>query len=415
MSTPNMGLTVPVVLSTVGPDYATEINADLSLIDSHNHSSGFGALVPTAGLNINADLTFAGFNATNVLAVKFTATATLATANSLAFVTTSTVSDLWARDGAGNNIQLTSGGQLNTGTFAQISTPSNPASGYNKLYPKSDNKFYLLTSGGSELQLLTSSGTVTVVSITNANSPYTLTSSNSVVLATAASGAISIVFPSASANPGQLYRIKRTDATFTNVITLNRAGGDVFQAAAATSTTLTLNTQGEEYELVSDGSSTWQVLNHMTMTPTAAWTFVPNATAFGTVTNSNFYARRAGDRLEGIWFFTAGTVTANVSKIALPTGLTIDTAKIIPSIVGGLNSDVGNWQELTGTTFFDNDASHNFFGPLYVNAADSATLYFAKGTSASTDFSTLNANTGTMTNGSSYAGKFSIPITGWVV
>lgn len=37
--------------------------------------------------------------------------------------------------------------------FEQIATPSNPASGYNKIYPKSDGKFYNLKSDGSEEEL----------------------------------------------------------------------------------------------------------------------------------------------------------------------------------------------------------------------------------------------------------------------
>lgn len=37
-------------------------------------------------------------------------------------------------------------------TFEQIATPSNPSSGFNKIYPKSDNFWYGLTSGGVETQ-----------------------------------------------------------------------------------------------------------------------------------------------------------------------------------------------------------------------------------------------------------------------
>ena len=51
-----MGLTLPTVSTTIGPDWATQLNAALTLIDSHTHASTFGALVPSAGININADL-----------------------------------------------------------------------------------------------------------------------------------------------------------------------------------------------------------------------------------------------------------------------------------------------------------------------------------------------------------------------
>jgi len=39
--------------------------------------------------------------------------------------------------------------------IAQSTTPSNPSSGYNKIYPKSDDKIYTLSSGGTESELLT--------------------------------------------------------------------------------------------------------------------------------------------------------------------------------------------------------------------------------------------------------------------
>ena len=43
MTTPNMGMTLPTPTVTPGPLYATEIVADLTTIDSHDHSPGKGA------------------------------------------------------------------------------------------------------------------------------------------------------------------------------------------------------------------------------------------------------------------------------------------------------------------------------------------------------------------------------------
>lgn len=47
--------------------------------------------------------------------------------------------------------------------FAQIATPANPDSGRNKIYPKSDGKFYTLTSAGAEVGLATESYVSTAV------------------------------------------------------------------------------------------------------------------------------------------------------------------------------------------------------------------------------------------------------------
>lgn len=55
-----MTLTLPVVSTTIGPLWAEELNTALELVDLHDHTSGKGVKVPTAGLNINADLSFAG-------------------------------------------------------------------------------------------------------------------------------------------------------------------------------------------------------------------------------------------------------------------------------------------------------------------------------------------------------------------
>lgn len=63
MTTPNMQLALPTPGSTLGPQWAEELNIALELVDLHDHTSNKGVKVPTAGLNINADLSFAGYAA----------------------------------------------------------------------------------------------------------------------------------------------------------------------------------------------------------------------------------------------------------------------------------------------------------------------------------------------------------------
>lgn len=116
MTTPNMALTLPVVSQTPGPTWASEINADLSLIDSHNHTSGNGALVPVSGLDINADLSLATNALTNVERVGLLDQASLASLNSVY----ANNGELWWNDGSGNNVQITSGGTVNVGGSGNI-------------------------------------------------------------------------------------------------------------------------------------------------------------------------------------------------------------------------------------------------------------------------------------------------------
>ena len=60
MATTNMNLTLPTVSITVGPEWATLLNAALTDIDAHDHTSGKGVKITPAGLNINADLELNG-------------------------------------------------------------------------------------------------------------------------------------------------------------------------------------------------------------------------------------------------------------------------------------------------------------------------------------------------------------------
>jgi hypothetical protein len=104
-----MGLVLPVVGTTPGPLYASEQNAAMTVIDAHNHTSGNGVQVPTAGLNINADLNFNSNNATSVAAVEHVALSSDPSVNKSTYFKGN---ELYVKDGAGNVVQMTSGGAI---------------------------------------------------------------------------------------------------------------------------------------------------------------------------------------------------------------------------------------------------------------------------------------------------------------
>lgn len=109
-----MNLTLPTVSVTPGPEYATENNTAFTTIDSHNHTSGRGAQVPTLGININANLSFAGYYALQLGNARFINQGSpLGTASDLNCVYFSG-GNLYANDSAGNQIQMTAGGAVNT-------------------------------------------------------------------------------------------------------------------------------------------------------------------------------------------------------------------------------------------------------------------------------------------------------------
>lgn len=67
--TPNMNLPNPNPTIDPGPDWSINIYACMSAIDSHDHSPNKGVQITPAGININADLPFNGWNAVGLRSV----------------------------------------------------------------------------------------------------------------------------------------------------------------------------------------------------------------------------------------------------------------------------------------------------------------------------------------------------------
>jgi hypothetical protein len=134
-----MGLQIPVV-GDAGTGYATNISNALSTLDSHNHTSGKGVLVPTAGLNINADLAFGGFQATGLLSTVFNQLANTTT-NLTNQAFTNVLGRPYWRDNSGTIKQVTLAGDaltaLSSLTLTAIAAPGTPGAGTGTLYEDS--------------------------------------------------------------------------------------------------------------------------------------------------------------------------------------------------------------------------------------------------------------------------------------
>jgi hypothetical protein len=118
-----MGLIVPVASTGVtgtgdpGPGYATNISNDLlNTIDAHDHSSGKGVKVTPAGLNINADMSVASNNVTDLRAARFTSQASGLVGGSDVSEVYVKSGDLWFVNSAGVQVQVTAGSSLATGS-----------------------------------------------------------------------------------------------------------------------------------------------------------------------------------------------------------------------------------------------------------------------------------------------------------
>jgi hypothetical protein len=125
--TPNMSLVVPTVAVDPGPDWANNVNASLSIIDGHNHSSGSGAPISVDGLSITTDLPFNGNSATELKSAQFQSQGAVlpgATVDALYVVN----NELFYNDAAGNNVQITLNGSVTGAAGTITGLPSGTAS-----------------------------------------------------------------------------------------------------------------------------------------------------------------------------------------------------------------------------------------------------------------------------------------------
>lgn len=120
MSTPYMGLTLPTVSVTEGPEWAEELNTAAEVIDDHDHTSGKGRPITAAALNINDDVSINNHNLTNARSYNMedqSSPIALATdVRSLYAV----MGELYYNDSIGNQVQITAGGAINASSVGGI-------------------------------------------------------------------------------------------------------------------------------------------------------------------------------------------------------------------------------------------------------------------------------------------------------
>lgn len=194
---PYTGIRVPTVGVDSGPDYATNISAALTKLAGLTHTgagNNDGKQIPSAGLLVNADLTWRGFNLTNLR--------TLRLANQGAPVSSigdvgcvyERAGDLWYNNAGGVAIQLTAGPNV-------ISA------------------------------LATSYALITIV----ANHTINPTDSVNFIAVNSAGGSFSLQLPASNSVPsGRFYLVKDlTGSAGTHPVTVMRAGSDTIDGAAS--------------------------------------------------------------------------------------------------------------------------------------------------------------------------------------
>jgi hypothetical protein len=218
-TTANMSLVLPTVSSTLGPDWATLLNAALTLVDTHDHSSGKGVKVTPTGLNLNANVTLNDFYLTDVGSMRLTSLgATLVTPSDVGSIYNVNGNLYWNND-AGTAVQLTSGG-----------SPVAASDGVSRAFER---------SSVNANTIISAAGTVSYYDVdTTSSVTFTLPAANGV-------------------SAGRFYEIKDTTGSAgTNNIVINRAGADTIDGA----TSFTINLNYGAVRLVSDGTSKWAVI-----------------------------------------------------------------------------------------------------------------------------------------------------------
>ncbi len=153
---------------------------------------------------------------------------------------------------------------------------------------------------------------------------YAITNSDYVIPCNDTSGSFTVTLPTAVGQLGKVFWIGKINSTLTTAVTISTTSNQTITPLGATSTTI--NTQEEWLCVISDNAN-WHVLQRRipsiwtAATVTGSW--ISNATY------TAFY-RRVGDTAQWtVQVTTSGAPTSATLTITLPSGIVIDTAKLL--------------------------------------------------------------------------------------
>lgn len=238
------------------------------------------------------------------------------------------------------------------------------------------------------------SGSLANLAITSVTSTYSATTADDMILASG--GAFTITLYAASGNSGKVIRIKKTDFSLANIITIDGNGVETIDGAATT----TLNTQYEQVTLVCDGAG-WHIMDRVI--PSVSVAYTPTITGFGTPTTVEFHSRRVGQNLEVRGMFTSGIATAVQAQITLGFG---GTNANVTSAGSSAISSLGN---VVGAGAIS-QAGAFYYPVLAIRSVNYVGLGLAATGVAGFTFQNGNA---LAANGNVFSFHCSVPIAGW--
>lgn len=328
-----MSLPVPVVGEDPGEDWATNIDACLGAIDSHNHSSGQGVQITPNGLNINTDLPINDNNITTVRSVRFSSQVSpINGVADLGCLYESGV-DLYYNDGAGNQIRVTQSGSVSGSAGTITGLPSGTASaayaGGAFTFQAATNTPAALNVGPTTIAQAVANGKgVTISPSVSQAANYNLTLPVALPIST------SFINLDASGNMGTVATTGTGTAvlaTSPTIITPTISSGTI-----ATPTISTPVFTGVPTGTITSGA----------FSPTSTWTYVSGGTVTITITSATHYYYRIGNIVTAVGVIASsfgvpsGSFVYNLI-IAIP----LATTSLVP--VGATAS--GNTAIIAGT------------------------------------------------------------------
>lgn len=385
MSTTYMNLNLPVVQTTAGPQYASDVNTALTTVDSHDHTTGKGTPVPTAGINVNADFEFNSYNATELRSTRFdNQSSTFSSGTDIRAVYVSG-GELYYRDNAGNNVKITNAGAVNVSGSNGIGGDyggGNPAS---LTFTDATSTYTFLenTSGPSyaavDYQGETNRGNIIRYSTAVSSSPYTVVTADAVLLVDTSS-ARTITLPAASAGRRLLTIKDSTGSSATNGITLDRSAGGSIDGVASNKV---LKKAYGIWTILSDGTN-WYVIKEDAQDLTSVTVF-DGSTSAGSDTIPASGSAFASPTLSAASLTEGTAITRSTNDLTFPfTGKwRFDAVLPQPDAGGGSGSDeicirIRNTTDgTTSASIIHNEGGQFYpcYSTAFINVTDTAKVF----------------------------------------
>lgn len=245
-------------------------------------------------------------------------------------------------------------------------------------------------------------GAVAPVSITaTKTTAYTALITNDFIPCDASSAAFTVALPAASTATGHRLWIQKIDSSV-NAVTID---GDASETING-STTIKLASQYEIVQIYCNGTAWFIVARDYPRTTTLATVTFDGC---GTTTSHDVRYQRIGDRMYCQGEALCGTVAASTFAINLPTGLTIDTAKITSSTGAQL---VGNLHRITNSAIAYPATSTGPFH-LFYDGSTSGKIFLAITAGAVAFTFTKVLGSTCFSNSDQMTFQFNVPITNW--